>query len=390
MNNYKVKKYIKLILLISAGGIGISTLFISQNLVKKIAKEEQKKIKNWAEATKIVSDPELNPETDISFYLKIIEDNTTIPVILVDEKNTILSFKNLDSIQSKNISYVKKKLIEFQRENTFISIPIQKNIIHHAYYGESSVLKNLRYYPWYILAVVSLFILVSYFAFSISRRAEQNRVWVGLAKETAHQLGTPISSLMGWIEYLESFGEELRDNAGQEMRKDIQRLQIITERFSKIGSDPELSAQEFDKVLSSAVEYMKQRAGSKVHISLSIQIASNWVEINTNLFEWVIENLLKNAIDAIENEGRIDILLFHKGHKFVLDIKDSGKGIKQSDFKNVFKPGFTTKKRGWGLGLSLAKRIIENYHKGEIFVKESTLGTGTTFRIVMPVLPEKK
>lgn len=321
--------------------------------------------------------------TDLSFPLEVLKSNTTIPAILVDEKGKIKTQINLDPEKEKDQKYLRMKLQEFKNNNEAILIPVDKGIYHRVYYGESSVLRQLRYYPYVVLGVVSLFMIVSYFAFSFSRRAEQNQVWVGLAKETAHQLGTPITSLMGWVEYLEMELGKLPSQAGDEMRKDVKRLNVITERFSKIGSEPILQMVDANKALQNSIDYMKVRAGQGIDFELKLYPRILYVELNVNLFDWVIENLIKNAADAMEGKGKMMFKVNYKNHKVFIDISDNGKGLPRNRFKTIFKPGFTTKKRGWGLGLSLARRIIVDYHKGQIFVKESIPFTRTTFRVVL-------
>ena len=379
VNSYEIKRFIKIILLLLAVFIGGITLFFSKRLSEKVAQEEKKKVQTWAKAMKMLSDPDV--EGDLSFYLELVKDNSTIPAIVVNETGKITQFINLDSSIVNSQKYLLQKLAEFKNTNEAISIPIDKGIVHTVYYGESSVLRQLRYYPFIVLGVVALFILVSYFAFSFSRRAEQNQVWVGLAKETAHQLGTPISSLMGWVDVIEM--GEMPENAADEMRKDITRLQIITERFSKIGSEPILKVVELNEALTNSVKYMQMRSGSEVLFKINTGEQPVQVNLNLNLFDWVIENLTKNSIDAMEGKGELEYSITAKHGKVYLDISDTGKGIPRNRFKTIFKPGYTTKKRGWGLGLSLARRIIQDYHKGEIFVKESHPNLKTTFRIVL-------
>ena len=379
MNSYEIKRFIKIILLLLAVFIGGVTLYFSQRLSQKVAQEEKKKVQTWAKAMKMLSDPDV--EGDLSFYLELVKDNTTIPAIVVNETGKITQFINLDSSKVGSENYLSKKLQEFKNTNEAISIPIDKGIVHTVYYGESSVLRQLRYYPFIVLGVVALFILVSYFAFSFSRRAEQNQVWVGLAKETAHQLGTPISSLMGWVDVIEM--GEMPDNAADEMRKDITRLQIITERFSKIGSEPILKITELNEALRNSVHYMQTRSGSEVYFKINECSSPVQVNLNLNLFDWVIENLTKNSIDAMEGKGHLEYAVSKRNGKVFLDISDTGRGIPRNRFKTIFKPGYTTKKRGWGLGLSLARRIIQDYHQGEIFVKESQPNVRTTFRIIL-------
>ena len=380
MNNYEIKKYLKIILLLLAIFIGGLTLFFSQKLAKRVAQEEKKKVRTWAKAVKISGDPAVD-DANLNFYLELIQDNTTIPAIVVDENNQITNqFINLDKEMLNKRGYLEEKKNEFAEENEPIPIPIAKGIVHKVYYGESSVLKQLRYYPFVVLGVVALFILVSYFAFSFSRRAEENQIWVGLAKETAHQLGTPISSLMGWVDVIEM--GEMPENASDEMRKDIRRLQIITERFSKIGSEPILKKVELNEALTQSVDYMKTRSGKRVNFEINTT-QPVFAMLNQNLFDWVIENLTKNSIDAMEGQGDLKYTIQKKAGRVVLDISDTGKGIPRNRFKSIFKPGYTTKRRGWGLGLSLAKRIINDYHQGQIFVQESSPNVKTTIRIVL-------
>jgi nitrogen-specific signal transduction histidine kinase len=347
-------------------------------LVNKIAIEETKKMEIWADAERILSDPD--SQGDLGFHLKIIQSNETIPAILVGDGNRVIQYINIGN--NKKV-YTESELLdlcrEFSEENLPIRVPIDENTTYLVYYGKSSVLKQLEYYPYVVLCIVALFVLVSYGAFSFSTRSEQNQVWVGLAKETAHQLGTPISSLMGWVACIES--DIVPDNAAEEMKKDVDRLQIITERFSKIGSEPVLSTVDFNKVVLDAIEYMESRIGSGVRFQWNIPVVENQVQMNVNLFQWVIENLVKNSVDAMDGKGDLNCTVESKGNKVWMDITDTGKGIARNQIKDIFKPGFTTKKRGWGLGLSLAKRIVEDYHKGSILVKESIPNKRTTFRV---------
>lgn len=381
MNSYELKRYFKIILLLLAFLIGAATVLLSQKLASRIAEEEKKKIKIWAKAEQILNDEE--SVGDLSFPLQVVKSNTTIPAILVDEKGEIKIHINLDSTKTKNPAFLKAKLAEFKNANEPILIPVYNEVNHRVYYGESSVLRQLRYYPFVVLGVVGLFMIVSYFAFSFSRRAEQNQVWVGLAKETAHQLGTPITSLMGWVEYLEMEMGKLPSQAGDEMRKDVRRLNIITERFSKIGSEPVLQMVDVNKAVENSVDYMKVRVGAMVDFEINLYPRILYTELNTNLFDWVVENLIKNSIDAMEGKGKLICSVGYRNHRIYVDVTDNGKGLSRNRFKTIFKPGFTTKKRGWGLGLSLARRIIVDYHKGLIFVKESIPNTRTTIRIVL-------
>ena len=383
INAFELRKFIKIILLLLAVLISILTLYLSQRLVNKIAIEETKKMEIWAVATRILSDPD--SQGDLGFHLKIIQSNETIPAILVSETGRIIQYINIDNGQPGITEVVlQQKLADFQKENAPINIPIDDNTNYKVYYGKSSVLKQLEYYPYVVLCIVALFVLVSYSAFSYSTRSEQNQVWVGLAKETAHQLGTPISSLMGWITCIEN--EIIPDNAADEMKKDVDRLKIITERFSKIGSEPILEILDFNLVVRDSLEYMESRIGSGVAFDWDIPQDANKVKINVNLFQWVIENLVKNSVDAMEGTGKLQCIVASRGNKVNMDIIDTGKGIARGQNKDIFKPGFTTKKRGWGLGLSLAKRIVEDYHSGLIFVKESMPFKRTVIRVQLDLI----
>ena len=377
MNAYVLKRYIKVVLFLLASLIALLTLMLSNRLVKRLAEEERKKVALWAEAQKRIATA---TDEEGAFYLSILEGNTTIPVIL--ESGGMLISRNLDSARSDDTAWVRQQAISFRQQNAPIEIRVDSDLVSRVYYGESMLLRQLRYYPYFALGLVGLFILVSYYAFSYSRRSEQNQVWVGLAKETAHQLGTPITSLAGWIDYLEAELGDLPADAGEEMRKDIRRLHIITERFSKIGSEPVLKDLDISAVITEAVHYMEMRSGKNVVYEVHPLPHPVLCPINLNLFEWVVENLCKNSLDAMEGAGRITFHMTEREKQVVIDVCDTGKGIPSNRFKTVFKPGFTSKRRGWGLGLSLAKRIVENYHKGQIFVKESQPGK-TVFRIIL-------
>lgn len=384
INAYELRKFIKIILLLLAVFISVLTLYLSQRLVNKIAIEETKKMEIWADAERVLSDPDA--QGDLGFHLKIIQSNETIPAILVSEEGKVIQYINIDNKKSYSEEELLKLSQEFANENIPIRVPIDEKTTYLVYYGKSSVLKQLEYYPYVVLCIVALFILVSYGAFSFSTRSEQNQVWVGLAKETAHQLGTPISSLMGWVACIEN--DIIPENASQEMKKDIDRLQTITERFSKIGSEPVLKVEDFNEVVRTSLEYMESRIGSGVSFNWDIPDVPNRVKLNVNLFQWVIENLVKNSVDAMDGKGRLNCVVLSKGNKVWMDISDTGKGIARNQMNDIFKPGFTTKKRGWGLGLSLAKRIVEDYHTGIIVVKESIPFKKTTFRVQLNLVNE--
>ena len=361
--------------------IGISSLWITNKLVKDLSIEERKKVELWAEGMKQIVRNE-NPNQDISFVFQVIRNNETVPVIITDNKDNIIYNRNLDSLRLNDTIYLKEKLAQMKRHCTPIEIVISDKLKQYAYYEDSTILKQLIYYPYIQLAVIFLFILVAYFAFSSSRKAEQNQVWVGMAKETAHQLGTPISSLMAWIELLSL--KNVDAEILTEVTKDVNRLEIVAERFSKIGSATALTPVNIIETLNSVISYMQTRTSAKVQYKLIYPSHQElFVPLNISLFEWVLENLCKNAVDAMEGNGTIEIKLFDQMQVLFIDIKDTGKGIPKSKYKTIFQPGYTTKKRGWGLGLSLSKRIIEVYHKGKIFVKSSELNAGTTFRIAL-------
>ncbi len=381
MNIYTRKQRWKLILLVIALLIGMGSLWYTNQLVHKLSDEEKKKVELWAEATRQLSDTNTDIG-DISFALSVLTNNTTVPVILTDEKKQVITIRNLDSLRANDKQYLAEELAIMNAQRAPIEISFAGNQKNYIYYKDSYLLTQLRYYPFFQLAVIALFLIVSYIAFSTSRKAEQNQVWVGMAKETAHQLGTPLSSLMAWLEYLKSKAQP--DEYITEIEKDIARLNTITERFSKIGSAPALKKENLTEVMQTAINYIQTRVSSKVNFKLVNQQSYN-VEapVNVALFDWVLENLFKNSIDAMSGEGTITVQITDQQQFAYLDISDTGKGIPKSKYKTVFKPGYTSKNRGWGLGLSLSKRIVEEYHAGQIFVKSSDPNKGTTFRIVL-------
>ncbi|MFN5884149.1 MAG: sensor histidine kinase [Bacteroidota bacterium] len=385
MRTYDQKIWWKRLLLLMAMGIGVFSLWYTRTLADDLAKQEEKKMLLWANALKELS----SSQGQNAFALSIIMDNESIPVIVTDENGNIINDRNLDSTRREtDTAYLKNELalMKAQRDPIKVEYLLDENtreqLYHYVYYKNSYQLTRLRQYPYYQLTIIAVFILISYIAFSSSRRAEQNRVWVGMSKETAHQLGTPVSSLMGWINLIRETPKEQQEEILSELGKDVQRLELITERFSKIGSAPVLEAVNVSEVLQHCIDYLQSRSGRTVSFELDAQ-PEEIALLNKPLFEWVIENLCKNAIDAMEGSGKICIAVKHEKTQVLIDLKDTGKGIVKAKFKTVFKPGYTTKKRGWGLGLSLAKRIIEEYHNGKIFVKESETGKGTTFRIIL-------
>ena len=376
--------------------IALFSLLYTQKLAGKLAEQEKRNMEIWAKATTLLTysvDYEGDNE-DVSnfineannFCLNVVGGNTTIPAIMTDNEENIVAYINLDSAKlAQNNNYQEKKLKEMQsNSNDTIIIDFSDQNKQYIYFENSMLLSQLTTFPLYQLILISLFLIVSYLAFNASRRSEQNRVWVGLAKETAHQLGTPISSLLAWVDLFKSSEGKIEMQLINEMEHDVKRLERVTERFSKIGSEPVLKQENIERVLHKAVDYLKNRVSKKVTFSVDASKAPNpHAQVNVPLFEWVIENLCKNAIDAMNGEGSIEFTVSETSKKLYLDVRDTGKGIPSSNFKTVFKPGYTTKKRGWGLGLSLVKRIIDSYHKGHIFVKASVVNKGTIFRIVL-------
>jgi len=374
---YEMYRHFRLVFIVIGAAIVIISTFYSNKLAKSLALEEQKKIEIWAEATRqfILADE----HTNVDFVLSIIEGNTTIPVIIVDEKDQLLHSRNVIEPQNNVDEFYVNEIKRLKSKREAIEVKIEGSN-QFIYYDDSLLLKKLYYFPYIQLGVIIVFLFIAFFAFSSTKKAEQNRVWVGLSKETAHQLGTPISSLLAWVDILKSRHEE--DKLIDEMAKDVNRLRIIAERFSKIGSAPDLHIVSLNETLATAVQYISNRTSQKVAIECHYEDENPvFVKLNIPLFEWVIENLCKNAIDAMDGIGRIDIYVSQNENDIILDVKDTGKGIEKKSYKTIFNPGFTTKKRGWGLGLSLAKRIIEEYHGGKIYVKTSEINFGTVFRI---------
>lgn len=381
---YYKKNNWKIVLLLVALVIGSVSLYYTSQVVHNIEKQEKKKMLLWARATRDLSsntDLEQNQE----FLLDILRENDNIPVILTDDNLQILSYLNIDPEQAEKPGYLERQLVVMRQQHEPILIEPIEGIRQYIFFKDSDLLYQLRYYPYFQLAVISIFLLVSYLAFSVSRRYEQDFLWVGMAKETAHQLGTPISSLMAWQEYLKSTTSEEDQEMVTEVGKDIERLQTITERFSKIGSVPVLEPVDMREVIERGMGYMRKRASEKVVFQIETGDQPVMVALNAPLFDWVIENLTKNALDAMSGAGTIRLQLSTAQKMAVIDFTDTGKGIPTNQFQAIFKPGITTRKRGWGLGLTLVKRIIEKYHDGKIFVKWSEQGKGTTFRIQLPL-----
>jgi nitrogen-specific signal transduction histidine kinase len=377
---YSHKSLGKLFLLLFAVCIGMGSLIYTDYLVKKLKVEERENVRMWAEATSLISVADANQ--DVEFLSSVIDNNTTVPVILTDESDSIISARNFDTQKMKDPRYLKKALKSIKEHNNPIVISLENRHFNLIYYKDSTILTMLIYYPYIQLGIIILFILVSYLAFSSSRKADQNQVWVGMSRETAHQLGTPTSSLVGWIEVLQHKHPE--DRVTRELALDVERLEKVTERFSRIGSKPSLSDENVVLIILRTIDYLKSRTSSKIRFSFDYDNKKHVViPLNSALFEWVIENVFKNAIDSMEGSGELNIKLTESEKNAIIDISDTGKGIPKTAFKKIFNPGFTTKQRGWGLGLSLAKRIIEEYHRGRIFVRNSELEKGSCIRILM-------
>ena len=381
MNIYEKKQRWKLFLFLGAVIIGIGSLTYTNKLVKDLSQEERQKVELWAEATQQLISADYE-NYDLSFQLLVIQNNNSIPVIQTDSAGEIKTYRNLDSTKvANNPDYLYDQLEIMKSENDSMVIDLGDGDRNYLYYRDSIFLRQLQYFPYVQLGVIVLFILVSYFAFSSSRKAEQNKVWVGLSKETAHQLGTLTSSFIAWVELLKQ--EIPASSTVKELENDVKRLEKITERFSKIGSKPVLVPTRLKKVLEVSIDYLLSRSSNKISFGLNIEDPDISAPLNVALFEWVIENVCKNAMDAMEGKGKINIKVEDHTQIVYIDVTDTGKGIPKAKFKTIFKPGYTTKQRGWGLGLSLSKRIVETYHEGKIFVLSSEEDSGTTIRIVL-------
>lgn len=400
MNIYDIRRFGTAVFFLISIAVVVIFVLISNNLVADLGIQERERMQIWADATKQIADIGQNPDTpdaspdNIEFLFGIIEQNHSIPVLLTDNDGNILLHRNfnlpeqVDSlapwvISPVNEKYLRKKLASLDKRENVIHINIAPNITQHLYYDDSTLLKRLSYYPYVQLLVMLAFIAVVYFAVNSTRKAEQNKVWVGLSKETAHQLGTPISSLMAWVELLRSTGTD--EDMVKEMDKDVNRLSMIASRFSKIGSRPNMEKEELNEVVARAAGYMQTRISSRIKLTVDLCSESLPVEMSSPLFEWVMENLIKNAVDAMEGSGSISVATFIDNSRACVTVTDTGKGISRKNHKTVFNPGFTTKKRGWGLGLALAKRIVDQYHRGRIYVAWSEPQRGTTFRIDLPL-----
>ena len=385
MDIYQKKSRWKLMLVLAGLTIVLISLVYTNQIARQVADEERAKAKLWADAINAAN----GKLDELTFITSILSGNNTIPAILTDELGNIHESINLSNLPNKPEdadAYLKKQIEVMKQANEPIIIE-SYGVVQHMYYKNSRILTALQYFPFIQLGLIAAFLLVGYWAFSSARRAEQNQVWVGMSKETAHQLGTPISSMVAWHEHLKiaAEGDEYQQSILKEFRKDVGRLELIAERFSKIGSQPALEPVNIHETLENTFKYMKRRAPKNVEFHYpDTSLTPMQTHINPPLFDWVLENLLKNALDALDGKGTITGEVFQDEKYTYIDISDTGKGIPPNKLRTVFQPGYTTKKRGWGLGLSLTKRIVENYHSGRIFVKESALNQGTTFRIQLP------
>ncbi|MBK6338384.1 MAG: HAMP domain-containing histidine kinase [Bacteroidetes bacterium] len=380
---YTQRNQLKKVLLFIAIVIVVFSLVYTQRLAEEISDQEKMKVEKLANTYEV-----LNTSTDLVALeksLELIKENDQIPVIWADSTGQIFGQKNFDSIDIAKEKYLSHQLARLKKQKRFVKIAYEGSEPQYLYYKDSHLLRRIKWYPFYQIGLVSLFFLVGYVAYNSSKRAEQNRVWVGMAKETAHQLGTPLSSMNGWVDILrDRYTEEADVALLDDFEKDISRLELVAERFSKIGSKPDLQETNLPDLLQKTMDYIAKRGSKFVEFYFEDQTnGEGTAMLNSALFEWVIENLLKNALDAIDGKGEIKIILKESNNESIIDVIDSGKGIERSKFKTVFQPGFSTKKRGWGLGLSLCKRIIETYHHGKIFVESSAVGKGTKFRIVL-------
>lgn len=383
MDIYFKKRRWKQFLFLFAILIGIGSLYYTNRLVKQISEEELIKVENWAEATRLLANEEELDENFANYLIQVLSNNTTIPIIIVDKNDEVMTAGNIHYTAKNKDKVLQKELSKMKSKQQLIVIPLMDDDEQYLYYKESSVQVMLRYYPFFQLGVFILFIIAAYVAFNSARRAEQNLVWIGMAKETAHQLGTPISSLVALVEMLKD--EKVSPVIIEELEKDANRLEKITERFSKVGSQPELYPENIYQQLYNTINYLKRRVSRRIEFTCNFDSSSElFIPLSSSLFSWVIENLIRNSVDAIEsNSGIIDIQVQETEKEVIIDITDNGKGIPKSKQKNIFNPGFTTKRRGWGLGLTLSRRIIEIYHNGKIFLKSSEVNKSTTFRIML-------
>mgnify|MGYP001552065755 CR=1 FL=1 len=378
---YSRKNTWKFLLFLCATAIGILTLLYTETFLKKLRVEEEKRLLLWAESVNTINRSPSDAELNLASLL--IESNTTIPLIMTDAEGGIISHRNLDPNRVEDSVYLRKQLDVMRAEHDPIEVPFDEGQVNLIFYRNSNLLTQLRLYPMVLLAVIAMLVGVAYLAFSSSRRAEQDRVWTGLARETAHQIGTPLSSLIGWVHLLRE--QKVDEMITDEMERDVHRLERITDRFSKIGSVPELQEQDVRDLVERSVDYLRVRVAKRIALHFEHPREGEWlVRVNAPLFEWVLENLIRNAVDALEGKGEVFVQM-QSGNQYVrIQVRDTGKGMSAAQVRRAFRPGYTTKKRGWGLGLTLAYRIIEQYHNGSISVAQSEPGKGTTMQVKLP------
>lgn len=379
---YSRKNTWKFFLFLCATGIGIVTLLYTETFLKKLRAEEEKRLQLWAESMNtILSAPD---DQQLTLASRMIESNTTIPLIMTDGEGQIISVRNLDAKRENEADYQARMLDKMRAEHDPIEVFIDEDHVNLIYYRNSYLLTQLRLYPLVLLAVIGLLVLVAYLAFSSSRRSEQDRVWTGLARETAHQIGTPLSSLVGWVHLLRE--QNVDPLITDEMERDVKRLERITDRFSKIGSVPELKEGNLVDLIHRTVDYLSSRVARRVAVDFVAPENKKefTAKLNEPLFEWVLENLIRNAVDALEGEGKVEVRIEQGSANHKIIVEDNGKGMSALQQRNVFRPGYTTKKRGWGLGLTLAKRIVEQYHQGQLAVQSSEVGKGTQMLVKVP------
>jgi len=382
MNIYSRKVRWKISLLILGLLIAAASLFYTNRLAKKLGDEEKKKVELWGEAMKVLTESN-NPDMDINFVFKVIENNETIPVIVTNDSGAVLFTRNIDSTKVNDKEFIRRELLEMKDQHDPIVIKVTDTVKQFVFYKDSILLQKLKWFPFIQLILVLLFIGLAYYAFSYTRKAEQNQVWIGLSKETAHQLGTPISSMNAWLELLKVEMGKPSSNL-DELQKDVERLELIADRFSKIGSVPELKYVNFYNLINQSISYLQKRVSERITFFVDFNADKSLeIPVSPTLISWVFENIMKNAADAIAGQGVIRIMVSDNTQIIYVDFEDNGKGMPKAYHKTIFKPGFTTKKRGWGLGLSLSKRIVEVYHHGKIFVKLSDINKGTTIRVVL-------
>lgn len=384
MDFYLKKQRWKQFLMIGAVLIGVSSMLYTNHLVKQVSYEEQVKVELWTESVRMTLTHDSLSDDVFRYINAVFTTNKTVPIIVVDENENIIADNNLNYNEKNRDKILQREYRKLKARTEPIVIELGPDEKQYLYFKESRLLIQLRYYPIFQLLVIVLFIFISYYAFNSARKSEQNMVWVGMAKETAHQLGTPISSLMAWVELLKEL--DVSTDIVSELAKDTHRLEQIAERFSKVGSTPELYPENVYSILNESISYLQPRISKKIELETRFDTTQElYLPLSSTLFGWVVENLIRNAVDAMEgSKGRIQVQVYERDQRVIIEIADNGKGIPKSKQKAIFKPGFTTKKRGWGLGLTLSKRIVENYHKGKLLLRYSDAARGTAFWIILP------